>query len=406
MAVSNDPCSGGDPVLRAQKKALQRVRLSVGGDELQRSLQRLPGRRDASEGELQLRDPRPREAEIRRALERLPRRRQRAGQIAPRLPVVGLGEPFAARMRRPPVPPRLQGDRGDHVLERHPAGVVATERGEGAPRLLHLADGEQNGGAIESGARRAIAPVMGKALQRTEQVARAVGLQRIAQRLFLGGGKTDRRRVEHAGIIEAPLNDVYGIDHGRLARGLPDFGHPLLATVQQDPALLIVEFHRSVEHRQRGAAFGVHGKRKLRPPERAIGRRRMDLPLLILLPAPEIRAAALLIEDRRRAGTGWGDDFQEVQLIHAQNGEIAKTDRCTAEFPSLDLLAGDERMACRGGFPRGWLAPGFHDVFAFHELCHRRRFRGTRARQPEPAQPASSHQIAEWRRPKHCRNAS
>ena len=65
--------------------------------------------------------------------------------------------------------------------------------------------------------------------------------------------------VQHAGIVEAPLNDVDGIDDRRPDRRLTGINHALLSAPELNCAESVGQVHFAVEHREDGAAIVCDG---------------------------------------------------------------------------------------------------------------------------------------------------
>ena len=87
--------------------------------------------------------------------------------------------------------------------------------------------------------------------QSGQQIAAPVGGQRVAERPLLLRGQAQFIRIDNRRIIQTPLKNVIGLEHGGAFRRLIRFGKAAFAAAQTQRAKLVGHFDLSIEHHQR-----------------------------------------------------------------------------------------------------------------------------------------------------------
>ena len=87
--------------------------------------------------------------------------------------------------------------------------------------------------------------------------------------MLVGAAQTQFIDVEHARVIETPLNDVDGVDDCSLGWRLARFDRGLLARDKVQRALLVAQVHGPIEEGHYGASVVANEQMELRAAYRA-----------------------------------------------------------------------------------------------------------------------------------------
>ena len=328
---------GGGAVLGGREIAVERVRLGVPRRELERAGDRGPGGGDASGAELQLGDPRLREAGTGRGRSRSAGQPERAGDVESRLGRVSCRQQPRGGLGRRARGTGLPARDGDDLAERRRRfGLDAREEALG---LGGLADGQAERGAIGllRGVRRD--PAFRIRRQRAEQVAGGVGLQRGAESVAAVGRKRDVSQVEDARIIERPLDRRDGVEQRRLGRGLAGFDIALLARGEADAAQFVAEVHTAFEQGDGRASVLGDADGDLGAEDGPGSDRGLELVLVALLAVEEVEAAFTELDLETVGGPTTGREDEVGELVDAVEGLVADPERGAA------IRAGAEGVA-------------------------------------------------------------
>jgi hypothetical protein len=278
-------------VLRIEHESLQGQSLSVTGGKFQSFVQRRERLRRAVKACLQFRHANPGRPEAGRQPGRCVGRGQCLLQFRLRLQRVGSRHPPACGRRRARRRPRLPLHRADDFTQ-----CVGDVGGRGDSvqaglSLGNLPDGQQQRRlqeALRIGDRRAI---FRKRRSGRDEVSGAIGVQRIAERLFLLVRQFQIIGRDDRGIIEGPLDDVDRVDERRVCRRATGINDTLLPAFQRRLAQGIGQLDFTVEERNHRSSIVRDGKIELSATNRPRGDRSAELNFLRLLPTEEVRRA-------------------------------------------------------------------------------------------------------------------
>ena len=113
--------------------------------------------------------------------------------------------------------------------------------------------------------------------ERRQQVTGAIGGQRIREEIARGVGEFQFGGVDHGRVIQAPLNNVDGVEDGGFLRGAAGFHGALFAALEDEIALRVVQRHFAFEQRDGGAAVLGGGQIELGAPDRPRNQRSVEL---------------------------------------------------------------------------------------------------------------------------------
>ena len=277
-----------DPILRAQREPIRRMRLRIARSQLKPAFQRIQRLRRVPKRKLHLRQPRPRIPILRRKLRRLLRRHQRLVEPTLRLLVIRLSNP-ARRIPRFALREILKIHRRDQLLDRSPRRCRHPTQFH--PRIIHPSHRQQNSRAIQPRRLRRRTMIQRILLQSPEQIPRAISLHRSPHARLLARRQTQRRRVQHRRIIQRPLQNILRLQHRRLPRSLPRPHLPKFPRLQSQLPLRVRQIHLPFQQRKQ-RPIPPHLHDQLRPPQRPVPRQRLDIYPLLRLAAENINHPA------------------------------------------------------------------------------------------------------------------
>ena len=158
--------------------------------------------------------------------------------------------------------------------------------------------------------------------------------------------------VQHARIIEAPLNDVDGVNDGGFSRGFAGLHDALFARLQVDSAASVIQCHQTVEQRQHSAPVISHREVEFGAANGAGGQRRAELDRGRFLAAEKVSRARAQIEHRCVAFFWRRLDSQRGQLVDAQNAFVGESESCSAAQAGPQTVADLEDLIGAGRRPR------------------------------------------------------
>ena len=188
-------------------------------------------------------------------------------------------------------------------------------------------------------------------LQRAQQISRVIGRERLRYAGSFIFAQAEIARIQNAGIIERPLDDISRFQHGGFMRGLANFHFALFTAVEDDAAGGIRELHFAIEHRKlREGARDPHYK--LGSTQRTRRGRGADFQFARLFPREEISRTGRNIEAFLPRFIGRRNNLDVGQFIEPQDTHVGQAHGGAAQLTGLNPITDGQ---CGG--KHGWLCP-------------------------------------------------
>ena len=391
--------------------------LGIARGEPQAFVERGQGCAGAAEAELQFRHARPGKAEAGRSSGRGTRSAQGPSEIGAGLMDVGGGEVLGGAGFGKGIGGgggREIQHGGDQVAQRggQSCGLGAGGVGESVEQgfgLIHAPDGEQHGTeeyflGVGSGL-----PSGWISSQCALQITGAIGVQRSSERDGFRWGEFEIIRVEHSGIVEAPLDEAGGEEGGRLDGRLAGINDALFAAGEPESAQGVGQFRFAVEEGQDRSTAGFHGEKELGAFDAGVGDGGIEEGFLGLVAMEQIEET---FEEGVGAGLAGGHrrldqelrEFPQLQITLVEQAEEG-----AAALAGAHDGAGTQRLVCSSGLPGGAVRrQGFNlSVFLKNRGgVVRRRRRGRGREDQATAEPGQQQEPEDGRRESHVAWAS
>ncbi len=234
--------------------------------------------------------------------------------------------------------------------------------------MFDLSHRQQKGREIDLfsvGSRLAARRIAG---QGPQQIAASIRRQGFGQSLFVRQDHARLIDIQHARIIEAPLDDVDRVEHRGFGGGLVDLHDALFATPEGNRAEGVAQGDLAVDEREHRAAIVSNGKAELGSAHRARGQRGLELQLGRFLAIEKVEGTGFEIQQLAFGGLIGQPDFKRRQLVHAQHAQIRQADRGPAPRSGPDALADEQELVRFRGPPLP--ADGAHFHFALDGEQH------------------------------------
>ena len=226
-------------------------------------------------------------------------------------------------------------------------------------RIAHATDGQEQRREIDAFLiRRGLTTgrIYG---QRRGEIAAAIGGEGFAERLLRFSGQGQFTEVQHRRVVEAPLDEVHGLDDGGAPRRLARFVDGLLAALEVEDdvrtALRIGHAHFAVEQAERGGAVVGDFQRELGAANDRRHLRSLHLELIRFVAMEEVEDALEEIEARLALALAFNAD--ETARSDAHRFQIREAQERLAVPVRANPIAGIEHLVGVGGIPSSRLGP-------------------------------------------------